>query len=636
MDVMPAGRANRFQAADNKEVRTMRRLALLLAGGALWLVFLAMPAFADGGPHVLPNNNGTGTIGLAGDCAACHRAHTAQAADLLKATMPGLCLTCHDGTGASTNVVDGVQYVPVGTQGDHTSTVLGALRGGGFEYALIDPAGATRLTYNSRGGITLTFSAAPSSGSSIDLVWPAIGSFAGGTLTISSPLTASTIQADADTLFGTSTTYTTSTSAQYMSGTATNLMKVSVNGNVVTFTPYNEFRRAAIGLPTTENNSTGTTATVVNGISAGNTSHIVALAANAGQPTTSMHEGTGTVWGNGTAGSASKGATGVSLECTNCHNPHGNGQYRILNTLPGEDWANGVNGVANWTAPTNAVQIFDVGVTTSAKNYTINPGIQASDVVGGVTDGDYWRYKLDPSGQANFTNTYLLADQMNTGWNGLSVTNVAAMGTAQALLGGNITSSATSLTVASATGYPSTVPFYVTVDSELMQVTKVVGTTFTVSRGLGGTTAVAHTTGPSVTVAVNTTTTEWNKTGLMTAWCITCHTRYNGYLVDANGALTNPSGSNAPSLVAQTPLDSTFMFKHGTARIGCEQCHVSHGTNVTMDLESTINFPDGSTEDSALLKVVNRGTCQLCHDPTGTVTAGTTVGTVPSGPNPGP
>src|SRR5512143_1153156 len=89
---MPASRATSMEHAAHVEVRTVRRLALLLAGGALWILLAATPAFADGGPHTLTLNNGTS--GLSGDCAACHRAHTAQAADLLKAELPGLCLTC--------------------------------------------------------------------------------------------------------------------------------------------------------------------------------------------------------------------------------------------------------------------------------------------------------------------------------------------------------------------------------------------------------------------------------------------------------------------------------------------------------------------------------------------------------------
>ena len=40
----------------------------------------------------------------------------------------------------------------------------------------------------------------------------------------------------------------------------------------------------------------------------------------------------GTLWGSGNSSSGS-GET-VDLECNNCHNPHGNGNYRILRTSP--------------------------------------------------------------------------------------------------------------------------------------------------------------------------------------------------------------------------------------------------------------------------------------------------------------
>ena len=38
------------------------------------------------------------------------------------------------------------------------------------------------------------------------------------------------------------------------------------------------------------------------------------------------------------------------------------------------------------------------------------------------------------------------------------------------------------------------------------------------------------------------------------------------------------------------------MFKHGTTRIGCEQCHVSHGSNalMTAQFSAPLTFPDGS------------------------------------------
>jgi predicted CXXCH cytochrome family protein len=560
-DKTPAGRASIVGTRTHKEVRTVRRFALLLAGGALWLILAASAAYADGGPHQLAVNNGTS--GLSGDCAACHRAHTAQAADLLKASMPGLCLTCHNGTGATTDVTNGVQYTPTGNTTFQQSAVLGALRGGGFSYALLDTSHASRLTYASRGAIILTFGAAPNAGN-VTLAWPAFGSFAGGDLTFLGSANAATIQTAANLLFGTSNTYINSTAASSMTGTTSNLMSVAVSttAHTVSFTPKNEFALVpAILLPTVTVNGSGTTATMSSTIQAnvGEAGHVGVLAVKAA--TTSSHEGAGTVWGNGPQGQGNVGATGVALECTNCHNPHGNGQYRILDTTPGEDWST-ATGVANWTAPTNAVEVVDVGSTATTKNYTVLPAYtgsapnfvvsyQASDVHGTAAQGDYFRYKFDPTGQANFTNFYLKADEMNTGWNGTSATNKLA----------------------------------------------------------------------------NAGVSPANSTGLMTAWCITCHTRYNGY---------NAAGTT--SLVQPLPMDAIFNYKHGTTRVGCEQCHVSHGTDALMTAEfsSTYKLPDGTAEDSALLKVDNRGTCNLCHDPTHTVTPSTTVGVVPVALTPGP
>ena len=55
--------------------------------------------------------------------------------------------------------------------------------------------------------------------------------------------------------------------------------------------------------------------------------------------TTSRHEidGTtaGTMWGNGAvSATANVGKAGVVLECGSCHDPHGNGNYRILKPVP--------------------------------------------------------------------------------------------------------------------------------------------------------------------------------------------------------------------------------------------------------------------------------------------------------------
>jgi predicted CXXCH cytochrome family protein len=526
----------------------VRKLALLFAGGALWLFICAVQVLADGGPHVLTNNNGT--TGLAGDCAACHRAHTAQAADLLREEVPGLCTNCHNGTKATTDVVDGVQFVPTGVAGTYQgSTVLGALRGGGFSYALINSSNAARLVYGGTQAMTI---AGDPTGGTFTLT------FKGQTTDpIAYSASAATVQAELVALstIGSSTTYTGSTAASNMSGTSTTNVTVSKSGWTYTVNFQNEMRVAVQPLMTADASGLtgGTSPSItVADTTAGRTTAAVGVLPYASKAAvTSTHAGTGTVWGNGEVGSGP--GPDVSLDCAKCHNPHGNGQYRILQTTPGEDWASGTS----FEEALQAVEVADVPNSSVVHNYTVLPGVQAADVITAgytSTQGDYFRKKYDPSGAANWTNYYLKTDPMNTGWNGTNPTNAAANG--------------------------------------------------------------------GVAPA--------NTSGLMTAWCITCHTRYSG-LRSAGG----PS-----SLVDNSGGDDLFMFKHGTTSIGCEQCHVSHGSNALMTAaaSSTVEWPGGTTgsADSRLLKVDNRGTCNLCHDPTGTVDPGTTTGPVPGTITPGP
>lgn len=66
-------------------------------------------------------------------------------------------------------------------------------------------------------------------------------------------------------------------------------------------------------------------------------------------------------------------------------------------------------------------------------------------------------------------------------------------------LSGALTSGATSLTVASAATFPAAGDFTIIIDSEIMLVTGVAGTTFTVTRAQEGTSAAAHASGATVT-----------------------------------------------------------------------------------------------------------------------------------------
>jgi cytochrome c553 len=109
----------------------------------------------------------------------------------------------------------------------------------------------------------------------------------------------------------------------------------------------------------------------------------------------------------------------------------------------------------------------------------------------------------------------------------------------------------------------------------------------------------------------------------MAAWCTQCHTRYWAWSEPTEDP-DDTAGTTGPAFSNPRPGDDIFKFQHrtrGASGRGCLTCHVSHGSNAAMteSFSSTFTFPDGTVSDnSRLLKVDNRGTCQQCHDPTGT------------------
>jgi predicted CXXCH cytochrome family protein len=418
----------------------VRRFTLLLAGAALWLFLAAIPALADGGPHVAATNSGAAPGGLTADsCAGCHRAHTAQGELLLNApSEEALCLTCHGatGTGATTNVVNGVQYrtADASTGTVRGGVILGALRNGGFVTAAIGSNSAVRIGY--------------------------------------------------------------------LSGTdVRQIVKVPVRVD-----------------------GTGSIA---------------------GQAVTSAHldldgpggvVSSGTTWGNlaGAAGATfsgtnNPGATGGTLTCGSCHNPHGNSQYRILQTIPT------VSGGSGFTAASTGVSVTDAALPPpgDTRNYTVietlngTASLLASQVASTPnTAGDYFHRRVP--------------------WNATA----------------------------------------------------------------GGT---------SSNDAPNAQPSTFN--GQINAWCSQCHSRYlavTGTPFDTNSG------------------DAIFTYRHSnTSNKPCTTCHVAHGSNAQMPGIYSANeaYPGGTAApvgDSRLLKIDNRGTCQACHDPTGTIVAGQQVGPTPA------
>lgn len=281
----------------------MRRFTLLLAGAALWLFLAAIPALADGGPHVAANNSGSSTL-TADGCAGCHRAHTAQGPMLLAASNEeALCLSCHGatGTGATTNVELGVQYAAANDGTPADNAVLGALRGGGFVEARLDTGNTSRIGY----------------------------------------------------------------------------MRSLVDVSFRTKVPVKSSGQAVTSAHIAFVSATGVTAT-------------------------------DKAWGNGVLNSGA-GPT-VDMGCATCHNPHGNGSYRILNPIP-----NPTATVGTFTPAAVGVVVTDAALpaTGETRNYTViqtkggTGTLLASEVAAlpgySSTMGDYFHRTVPWDPQVSYT-----------------------------------------------------------------------------------------------------------------------------------------------------------------------------------------------------------------------------------------
>lgn len=209
----------------------------------------------------------------------------------------------------------------------------------------------------------------------------------------------------------------------------------------------------------------------------------------AGAATTSTHTvdgSTGTAWGNGAISGTANAGTAISLRCGSCHDPHGNGNYRILRPIPEQSGA------------TTGVTIPD----STAKVYTTS---------------NYWATD-DPYSPI------------------------------------------------------VTTPIVVTSSSG-------VATSYT----------------PSVFIAN------------ISAWCTTCHTRY----LATRGSYQTNSG------------DAMYGYRHRSDQnyreggANCITCHVAHGSNASMSGANSSQSPQpdgtGTAGSSKLLRVDNRGTCNMCH-----------------------
>jgi predicted CXXCH cytochrome family protein len=528
-------------------VTTVKRLAFLGVGSAIILGFGVMgaaPAFADNGPHVSTSSDMT-----VDRCAGCHRAHTAKDAYLLKASETTLCETCHNGTGANTDVVDGVAMT---AQGGNT-----ALRAGGFQYAILDGASGVK-------------------GASISA-----------------------------------------------------------------------------------------------GTSAGTTS-----AHNIGE--------TGTAWGGGASGTD---GTAITLECGSCHDPHGNGNYRILRPVPADAAGLTLGGAVGITSITPAGYwinsegryryYYDV-VTTAPHGFKVDDSVTFYDTgtaldgatTSGMIGAGVSLWTGDPAQpnwhkKATITSTSFtiysgtaLNVSASTGRvayalsNGIAEVTVPTPGTAKYWtwnLHGLVTGQ--TVTVKGTTGFDQTGVITVVDKTSFTMATsattawygnaQIVGIPDVASAGSKIYTTGNYWqpddhnyTGTTLTGTLSATNTAANKgptafISNISQWCAQCHTR----LFAGNGAWENVTSD--PKF---TVMHRSQSGKEGSPN--CVTCHVAHGTSANMlGKDKSGNYYDSDpthrwssnvgTEfalsnvaganggsgagDSFLLRVNNRGTCNMCH-----------------------
>lgn len=329
---------------------------------------------------------------------------------------------------------------------------------------------------------------------------------------------------------------------------------------------------------------------------------------------------TNIVWGNGGINSSVYGPTlGASMECTSCHNPHGNGNYRILDTLP-------VPGAVAVTTPAQPALVVQALVGTRVAGPPASYSTWTAKVGQAILDSTYvpGRQKnytviaKTPAGTLNSTaqpippqpeSAYLLyTDQLG------AYTSGAGAG----LYGDYLKKFLAYNANEEATPGAAITNFYDGPNGRPNQ---------------GGFTATGGRFTDFPENLSGTATGNYDGFGYqMTLWCTQCHTRYLGW----SSSRSTPSG------------DNTYMYRHSTAKYRvCSTCHVSHGSNAIMNVNpalggmasANVPFPDGlihnkttTSGDSRLLKLDNRGICLECHDPT--LTASGAQGPTPAYPVP--
>jgi predicted CXXCH cytochrome family protein len=587
----------------------MKKFLFALALGLILVLALATAVSADNGPHGRFN-------GSTQACASCHRAHSALSGSdmlLVYSDIYELCTSCHDGTGAYTNVVDG--YYDNGLALAHDVGLTG-------QRVLPDDPG--KSVWNP---------ATINNGSNFG-VWsgqPGAGLFGGGF-----------VYARMMTDYGNTATQTatTNTGTAYWTGLATDNINTSATAWAVK-NAYDTNSLMPTGRPVTSAHKVGQTGAV-----------------------------SGTMWGSGPMQTGFLSTTSVgysigktsTLECTSCHTPHGAGgkqngvstgfqvaSYRLLQFSPAGEQFEGKQVVTTVGAGSGYLY---------AKLYWDQPSVK------GVTVPDVTTYWYTPN--TDITNDPTLAAYRGTA-SGVAV-NDPVHG-----LQPSSAAEAYQAVFAGRGDYMGRYFIYKRPASAAAAAAVTLGSRPVSCPGGAG---VVGTDAPTGTVSPATNTTacvaaagtaikpDYNNLGaqdVLGFWCATCHDRYLAPGGGSNGFSTNPDVNvhldegqeNGGSRTTDT-TDPGYHFRHrsqgvagrvstaavvpatysavaaegaaalpanvswnkgsyGTGQYTCVTCHNAHGT---VSQATALSQSATYAGTSALLKADNRAVCIRCHGTT--------------------
>jgi hypothetical protein len=331
------------------------------------------------------------------------------------------------------------------------------------------------------------------------------------------------------------------------------------------------FEYALIATNTLAANPTGTPS---NGSTLGRVQSIpVAATSSAATSAHSVDGSAVTMWGAGADGIGNTGKADVLLTCASCHDPHGNGQYRILKTAPDGIVANpNVAGVK-----VNDATVKSYTTTTAAGGYGINAQVAADAAESPLNaDGSSLNYDFTTK---MFSGTYL---ESSSRWCSQCHTRYLGF---RGSAGNNLWTAA---------GSPDTTFTFRHATRNIVD---------PLQRGITASGTI-NPASPSSQLRPGSTLGSYTSSGVTYRGVAAYDATTSGLMSasDVGNGTTSITGQTGDRLSNSAPR--------------CITCHVSHGSNAVagdvVDLETSI-VANQTGLGSTLLRLDGRSVCQACH-----------------------